>query len=602
MTKSKTSLFFIVVIITGIHFSINSFLYSDETNKSDQPQSLSFSEWKDKRSVFLKLYNNNSPVKRNNAIEFIDTQLYNRLLISDIKYAAETMEFLLQVLSVEDDEAVAITTKELLARFLIQPNYMEWMLQNHKELVNRDLAKSRFIDTLRITAKSSQNESIIKILTDLTDKEEKPWLKLSALDVLNRYFLSKSVDIMMAMIQDTNLDVSKFALNCLSESKPLDRRKIWPLIKLLGDEKREEIKKGIGQILEKITGQKYKADFSAWEKWWTDQPVTQQEIDDVIMKGTDFLIQSYSVGISNTMESELVFYTLTKSGVGIPQPLMKVLLDEMLNRTLDNTYRVALLAMALSESDKVKYLERIIQCAEFLLANQSINGNWRYGMPVQKFINTDSAKLVTTPTSGTSTTAVKKIQIKIPPRRTDPDYDNSCTQYALLGLRACADADIEIPQKVWADAEKYLRQSQNSDGGWEYTVSTGHSYGSMTAGGLGGLAICLFYQNKKIKEDARIKKGMDWLSKNFSVSENPPFYPGWLYYYLYALERAGVLLNTELFGKNEWYSLGAHYLLKEQKANGSWNDGAIDTCFAILFLRRATKPLKIVITDGKDEK
>jgi len=302
------------------------------------------------------------------------------------------------------------------------------------------------------------------------------------------------------------------------------------------------------------------------------------------------------------MENELVFYTLIKSGVQIPQSLMQVFLDEILNKELENTYRVALMAMALSELDKVKYLERIVQCAEFLLTNQSLNGNWRYGMPVQKFINTDSPKLVTTPTSGTSTTAVKKIQIRIPPRRTDIDYDNSCTQYALLGLRACADANIEIPQKVWADAEKHLRQAQNSDGGWEYTISTDHSYGSMTAGGLGGLATCLFYQNKNIKEDMRIKKGIDWLAKNFSVSENPPLSTSWLYYYLYALERAGVLLNTESFGKNEWYLLGAQYLLREQKQDGSWNENVIDTCFAILFLRRATKPFKIVITDGKDEK
>ncbi|MFH0888818.1 MAG: hypothetical protein V1871_06375 [Planctomycetota bacterium] len=588
-----------IILISVIYFLINSFLYPGEVNKSDQLQPLSSSEWKDKRSIFLKLYNNNSPVKRNNAIEFIDTQLYNKLLISDMKYAVETMEFLLQVLSVEEDEAVAITTKELLAKFLVQQNYMEWMLQNYKKSINQELTKSRFIDTLRMIAKSSQNESIIKMVTDFT-KEEKSFLRLSALDVLYRYFSSKSVDIMVDMVQDADSDISKFALNCLSELKPMERKKIWWLIKLIDEEKREEIKKGIGQTLEKITGQKYKTNFSAWEKWWLAQPITQQEIDDAIVKGVDFLIQYCST--QDEYDSELVFYTLIKSGVQIPQSLMQVFSDKILNKELDNTYRVALTAMALSELDRVKYLERIVQCAEFLLTNQSLNGNWHYGTPIQKFINTDSPKPIT-PTDEASTIAVKKIQIRIPPRRPDTDYDNSCTQYALLGLRACADADIEIPLKVWADAGKHLKQAQNSDGGWEYTLPSDHSYGSMTAGGLGGLAICLFYQNKNIKEDIRIKKGIDWLSKNFSVSENPPLSTSWLYYYLYALERAGVLLNTESFGKNEWYPLGAQYLLREQKQDSSWNNGNIqDTCFAILFLRRATKPLKIVITDGKDGK
>jgi hypothetical protein len=120
---------------------------------------------------------------------------------------------------------------------------------------------------------------------------------------------------------------------------------------------------------------------------------------------------------------------------------------------------------------------------------------------------------------------------------------------------------------------------------------------------LGGLAISLFYQNKNIQEDMRIKKGIEWLIKNFSVSENPPLSTSWLYYYLYALERAGTFLNTESFGKDKWYILGAQYLLREQKQDGSWNNGNIqDTCFAILFLRRATKPFKIVITGEKDGK
>ncbi|MFH1230860.1 MAG: prenyltransferase/squalene oxidase repeat-containing protein, partial [Planctomycetota bacterium] len=611
-----------IILISLICFLINSFLYPGETDKparqsggSDQLQPLSSSEWKDQRFAFLKLYNNNSPVKRNNAIEFIDTQLYNKLLISDIKYAVETMEFLLQVLSAEEYEAVAITTEELLAKFLIQPNYMEWMLQNYKKLVSHELIKSRFIDTLRITAKSSKNESIIKILTDLINKEEKAFLKLSALDVLYRYFPSKSVDIMLDMVQDADLNISKFALNCLSELKPMERRKIRRLIKLLGEEKREEIKKGIGQILEKITGRKYKTHFSAWEKWWMDQPITQQKIDDAIIEGVDFLVQHCST--PNKYDSELVFYTLIKSGVQIPQPLMQVFLDEMLNKGLNNTYRVALLAMALSELDKVKYLDRIAQCAQFLLANQSINGNWCYGTQITtpKIIITGSPNPVT-PTVGTSTIAVKKIQIWIPPRRKDTNYDNSCTQYALLGLRACADANIEIPLEVWADAEKHLRRAQNPDGGWGYMLSSGRhsygSYGSMTAGGLGGLAICLFYQNKKIEDDKNIKRAINWFIQNFTVSDNPNFTVSNLhirrnmmhfhFYYLCALERAGVLLNTESFGRNEWYLLGAQYLLREQGTDGSWNKNEIntDTCFAILFLRRATKPLKIVITDGKD--
>ena len=57
-----------------------------------------------------------------------------------------------------------------------------------------------------------------------------------------------------------------------------------------------------------------------------------------------------------------------------------------------------------------------------------------------------------------------------------------------------------------------------------------------------------------------------------------------------------MLYGTELIGRHEWYVEGAKLLLDAQKADGSWRvangeNAAYDTCFAILFLRRATMPL-----------
>jgi hypothetical protein len=70
--------------------------------------------------------------------------------------------------------------------------------------------------------------------------------------------------------------------------------------------------------------------------------------------------------------------------------------------------------------------------------------------------------------------------------------------------------------------------------------------------------------------------------------------PDWYYYYLYGLERAGVLTGTEVFGRREWYPEGAQALLRMQGGNGSWDNDAWNTCFAILFLKRATRPLEDV--------
>ena len=96
---------------------------------------------------------------------------------------------------------------------------------------------------------------------------------------------------------------------------------------------------------------------------------------------------------------------------------------------------------------------------------------------------------------------------------------------------------------------------------------------------------------------------MLWLARNFSVTANPGKSEHsdderWMYFYfMYGLERAGMLFGTETIGKHRWYREGAEYLLKEQSPGGSWNGGAnglrpaVDTCFAILFLRRATRNL-----------
>jgi len=99
----------------------------------------------------------------------------------------------------------------------------------------------------------------------------------------------------------------------------------------------------------------------------------------------------------------------------------------------------------------------------------------------------------------------------------------------------------------------------------------------------------------------------NWLAVNYSAAEHPQAPRGWngyeptafIYYYLYALERAGIVYGTETFGVHAWYGDGARYILDTQRPDGSWktpskfdDSGPVaDTCFAILFLRRATSPL-----------
>jgi hypothetical protein len=50
-----------------------------------------------------------------------------------------------------------------------------------------------------------------------------------------------------------------------------------------------------------------------------------------------------------------------------------------------------------------------------------------------------------------------------------------------------------------------------------------------------------------------------------------------------------------MLGKHDWYEEGAQHLLGAQSGDGSWSAGGesalVNTCFALLFLKRATTPI-----------
>jgi hypothetical protein len=100
--------------------------------------------------------------------------------------------------------------------------------------------------------------------------------------------------------------------------------------------------------------------------------------------------------------------------------------------------------------------------------------------------------------------------------------------------------------------------------------------------------------------DQAIRDGAAYLAKNWTLTD-----PGHPYYYLYGLERVGVLTGVHRFGDHWWFHEGGKKLLSSQNADGSWGNaspvaqGGIgqplnalpQTCFSVLFLSRATVPL-----------
>ncbi len=390
--------------------------------------------------------------------------------------------------------------------------------------------------------------------------------------------------------------------------------------------------------------------------------VDPRRVDEAIAKGAAYLKAS---GVKESMNPaaapglgecpELILWTLVHAGVPENDPDFVKLFYYVLGRKLERTYSVALQAMILEELNRVKYQVRIAQCAQFLMDAQCANGQWSYTGPAQ--IGTPTMGLKpevatgggSNPPAGTGARVKPKVVRKITSihkmQEGPPTGDNSNSQYAALGLRACHDAGIQIPKAVIVRAQSWWRISQHDEegkdaekrpavasgggvpalpAGWCYGPKDhGHAaYSSMTAGAVGSVAIWDYLLDEKTwKKDPTLQKGIAWIDRHFTVaandgpSEHVPD-PGWmLYYYLYALERAGVLAGTETFGAHKWYVEGAEAILKAQKPDGSWlsplphgdrslaTNGAWDTCFAILFLKRATRPLEeVASTDDRGRK
>lgn len=346
---------------------------------------------------------------------------------------------------------------------------------------------------------------------------------------------------------------------------------------------------------------------------------SDKDIDNAIKKGTSWLTGKLALvfkgparkNLTSIKCEELVLYTLAHAGINEKNESFKKLLQLVLatKPSEKRTYNAAVEIMALSALDKKNYKDRMAKCAQFIVNGQAKNGQWWYDLSTKKSIDIDPDK--------TPSTHDKKDKIIKRQKWCGDKGDNSNSQYVALALRACHEAGIEFDKDIIKLAKESWEKGQNDDGGWSYQFSNGKapSYGSMTVGGLASYASFKAMLKEDLKGDKCIEKAVEWLTKNFAVDKNPE-YKGtfgkfWQYYYLYGLERAGALAGIEKFGDHDWYLEGAALIIKEQESDGHWNSEKkhkkmaassmedvdyADTCFAILFLKRATE---LLIETGK---
>jgi hypothetical protein len=121
----------------------------------------------------------------------------------------------------------------------------------------------------------------------------------------------------------------------------------------------------------------------------------------------------------------------------------------------------------------------------------------------------------------------------------------------------------------------------------------------MTASGVCCLMICMERLEPKAQARASLRSAID---KGYTALGSLMKLDKDSLYALYGIERAGVLGGRATMAGKPWYAPGAKRLVDEQGRDGTWvgtYGSAVDTAFAILFLKRATVPLAPAVVTGK---
>ncbi|MFO0964590.1 MAG: hypothetical protein U0793_03245 [Gemmataceae bacterium] len=190
----------------------------------------------------------------------------------------------------------------------------------------------------------------------------------------------------------------------------------------------------------------------------------------------------------------------------------------------------------------------------------------------------------------------KGMKPKAPGFRTD----NSNTQFATLALWVARRQDIPTDRSL-AMVDARYRMWQNGDGSWGYLYTDSSRRDAFACAGLLGLATghAIGLRTETWDKDEAVLKALRFLGKNvgakarrdrpgsgpiLSIETTAPVC------YLYSVERVAMLYGLRTIEGKEWYAWGVDLLLPTQNKDGSWNDNCTpdaDTCFALLFLRRA---------------
>jgi hypothetical protein len=197
--------------------------------------------------------------------------------------------------------------------------------------------------------------------------------------------------------------------------------------------------------------------------------------------------------------------------------------------------------------------------------------------------------------------------------------DHSNTQFATVGLWCGRRHGVNVSEAL-AAIDKHYRSVQSPDGGWAYSTAGAltASSPSMTCAGLMGLALGFGAKNLKegserdpkledpetLNKDKQVTDALKYVGSIIEAAANAQPVPVGVegqskdltddLYFMWSLERVGMVYGLKTIGKVDWYDWGSTVLMRKQQRDGSWrsdglHSGSVDnaTAFALLFLCRA---------------
>jgi hypothetical protein len=339
-------------------------------------------------------------------------------------------------------------------------------------------------------------------------------------------------------------------------------------------------------------------------------------------------------------------YALLESGVTVDDPVIQKAAEYIRPRVLtnDQTYELSLAILFFDRLGNPKDKRLIQTLALRLIAGQHYTGGWSYDCPTLSEENERELlkclEVLSKRMEGRKKTRDRALEkMEVPPMlrlltvfqrastfrwEEPPAYvkpasggplagwtDNSNTQFALLALWVAQRHGMPVQATFEIMVERFERSQVYPGGWWSYSINKEYrasSRHSMICVGLLGLAIGRGLQVTTpglpagSEKDIHVLKGLAALRRAIGKPQghmNKQVRPLPDLYFLWSLERVGMLYDLPTVGGKDWYRWGAEALVTNQSRKGGWPPSpegtdykaTLNTTFALLFLKRS-HPMK----------